>query len=91
MRSYLATPSKKVPDEFAGTSGIQLFTLVAKVYESGKGGELEDSVGCESYHDALVAATGGAATRRGFVFLHEVRERKRRADFYRFTARSFVL
>ena len=40
----MATPSKKVPDEFAGTSGIQLFTLVAKVYESGKGGELEDSV-----------------------------------------------
>ena len=44
MRSYFATPSKKVPDELAGTSGIHLFTLVAKVWESGKGGELEGSV-----------------------------------------------
>ena len=41
---YLATSSKKVPDELAGTSGMHFFSLVAKVYESGKGGELEGSV-----------------------------------------------
>ena len=44
VRMYLATSSKKVPDELAGTSGMHFFSLVAKVYESGKGGELEGSV-----------------------------------------------
>ena len=44
VRLYFATSSKKVPDEIVGTSGMRFFTLVANVYESGNGGELEGSV-----------------------------------------------